>query len=71
MHSLSCDRLRVHHGGNQVSYYTIKYDAVDPEESGEHSFETDSETLMAVSYIVNMLDELRGGDSLTITVTYF
>lgn len=54
-----------------MSYYTIKYDAVDPEESGEHSFETDSETLMAVSYIVNMLDELRGGDSLTITVTYF
>jgi hypothetical protein len=61
----------VHDGRNQVSYYTVKYDAVDPEESGEHSFETDSETLMAVSYIVNMMDELRDGDSLTITATHF
>lgn len=71
MHSLSCAHLWLRAGGNQVSYYTIKFESHNPELSGETSFETDSESLAAAAHLIWMLESLRDGDKLTAEGTFF
>lgn len=72
MHSLSCGRSRLRAGRNQVSYYKFDvYDSEDDDDPKESFFETDSESMMAASHLIGLLDGLDNGERIVVTADIF